>query len=237
MRTCWIGLMGLLALSVAHGETAEQGFFQAGVHATGYAFDITGRQRPDIDNAGLAGLQLGYRFTPRWALRGWYEGGGYELEDGPGEGDLRTARLSVQRHFPDLELLGFKPHVGVDAADLRVDPDSGSADNETLLGVAFGVERALNRRWNLELGGRQTHSLDEERRDGQLYLGLTRRFGAISTGPSSDLGGGAEQDGSGFQAKDSDGDGVPDPLDDCPATPAGTEVDGTGCAAGAEGDN
>lgn len=235
MRNCWIGLMGLLALSVAHADTGQDAFFRAGIHATGQAFDITGRHRPDIDNAALAGLHLDYRFTPRWALRGWYEAGGYQQEEGPGEGELRTARVSVQRHFPDIDLLGFSPHLGIDAADLQVEPDSGSADNETLLGVAFGVERSLNRRWNLELGGRQTHSLDEERRDGQLYLALTRRFGAIGGGPSSDLGGGAEEDGSGFKVKDSDGDGVANPMDDCPETPAGTEVDGTGCAAGTDG--
>ena len=233
MRKYWIGLMGLLSLGVAHAETGEDAFFQAGVHATGYAFDITGRQRPDSDNTGLAGLHLGYRFAPRWALRGWYETGGYEREDGPGEGDLRAVRLSVRRHFPDLELLGFKPHVSVDAADLRTDPDPGSADNETLLGVAFGMAYSPGRRWTLELGGRQTHSLDEKRRDGQLYIGLSRRFGTIGSGPSGDVGAGPSEDGPGFRVKDSDGDGVADPMDDCPGTPAGTEVDGTGCAAGA----
>lgn len=233
MERLLVALVCLFLLGGAHAKSGDDAFVQAGVHATEHAFDITGHKRPDIDNTTLAGLHLGYRFTSRWALRGWYETGGYELEQGLGEGDLRTARVSVQRHFPDVELLGFKPYVGLDAADLQVDPDSGSADNETLLGVAFGVEYALGRRWHLDLGGRQTHSLDEERRDGQLYLGLTRRFGTIGSGPSSDLGGGAREDGPGFKVKDSDGDGVADPMDDCPGTPAGTEVDGMGCAAGA----
>jgi OOP family OmpA-OmpF porin len=230
MQRVLAGLAGLLLVAGTRAEGLDEGFFRAGVQATGHAFDITGRQRPDIDNAALAGLQLSYRFTPRWALRGWYETGDYQQEERVGEGELRTARVSVQRHFPDLDLVGFSPHVGVDAADLRVDPGAGSADNETLLGVAFGLGYSLGRRWRLDLGGRQTHSLDAERRDGQLYLGLKRRLGALGSGPSPDLGGGADDDGPGFKVKDSDGDGVANPMDDCPGTPAGADVNGAGCA-------
>jgi len=237
MRKCWIGLLGLLTLGAARAETGPDAFFRAGVHATGQAFDITGRQQPERDGASLFGLHLGYSFTPRWALRGWYETGDYELEQQPGEGELRTARLSLERHFPDLVWLGFRPYVGVDAADLQVDPDAASSAHETLAGVAFGLENRLGRRWRLDLGGRQTHSFDRERRDGQLWLGLSRRFGRVGREPSGELGGGRKEDATGFKVKDSDGDGVADPMDDCPGTPAGTQVEGTGCAPGAEGNN
>ena len=239
MRGILIGAMLLLTAAGAVAESTEKvryGF--VGLHATQQFFDIYGDSgSPDIDDTLLPGLQLGYRLNSRWSVQGWYEQGGYELEDSPGEGDARTVLLEARRHFPSIRLAGFEPYVGVSAQDFEVEPDNGRADNETLGALGFGLQRGLGERWRLDVGGRETWSFDEERRDGQLYIGVNWLFGDVDTGDSGASG--KRDPGSdefAMKVKDSDGDGVADPLDDCPGTEAGAEVDDTGCAAPTDSD-
>lgn len=232
MRNFLMGAMILVTTASAAAESVEKvryGF--VGFHATEQFFDIYGQAgSPDIDDTLLPGLQLGYRFNERWSLQGWYEQGGYELEDGPGEGDARTVLLEARRHFPSARLGRFEPYIGISAQDFEVEPDNARANNETLGALGLGVQRGLGERWRLDLGAREAWSFDEERGDGQLYVGVNWLFGDRDTGDSGDTGAGESGDDFAMNVKDSDGDGVPDPLDDCPGTAPDAEVNKAGCA-------
>ena len=94
----------------------------------------------------------------------------------------------------------------------------GSSETEINLGA--GVFAELNRRLSVRADVRAVHATDEGGIEPFAFLGLTATLGKIAPPPPPD----------------SDGDGVVDPNDRCPNTPAGVAVDADGCPLDEDGD-
>jgi hypothetical protein len=115
------------------GDTLSEG-------TTGiFDYDVT------IDDASAYGLRLGYRFSPNWALEGYYGQsradlvtGGDELFDGEGkigEIDVTTAEIGVEGSFGSARLVPFLAG-GIGA--MRLDPDLSGASADTRFVGNFG---------------------------------------------------------------------------------------------------
>ena len=115
------------------GDTLTQG-------TTGiFDFDVT------IDDAPVYGLRLGYRFSPNWALEGYFGQGTADLVTGEdelfggrekiGEIDLTTAEIGVEGSFGNARLVPFLAG-GIGA--MRLEPDLAGASADTRFVGNFG---------------------------------------------------------------------------------------------------
>jgi hypothetical protein len=115
------------------GDTLSQG-------TTGiFDFDVT------IDDAPAYGLRLGYRFSPNWALEGYFGQMRADLVTGDdelfagqekiGEIDLTTAEVGVEGSFGSARLVPFLAG-GIGA--MRLDPDLSGASADTRFVGNFG---------------------------------------------------------------------------------------------------
>jgi outer membrane protein OmpA-like peptidoglycan-associated protein/outer membrane scaffolding protein for murein synthesis (MipA/OmpV family) len=129
----------------------------------------------------------------------------------------------------------MQTYFGVDAEDAarsglsRYDADSGIKD----VGVGVAWQYNFNRNWGMLALARYTQLLDDakdspvvddEGDESQIFGGviLNYRFGGKEPEPKPVM--------------DSDRDGVPDDLDQCPDTPYGVQVDAVGCPIDSDGD-
>lgn len=115
------------------GDTMSEG-------TTGiFDFDVT------IDDAPAYGLRLGYRFSPNWALEGYFGQMRADLVTGDdelfagqekiGEIDLTTAEVGVEGSFGSSRLVPFLAG-GIGA--MRLDPDLSGASADTRFVGNFG---------------------------------------------------------------------------------------------------
>ena len=91
---------------------------------------------------------------------------------------------------------------------------------DTQVNAGFAVFGRLDRRWAFRADLRAVHSADEGGLEPFALIGMTATLGELPP----------------LAAPDSDGDGVPDPDDRCPNTPAGIPVDAYGCPLDSDGD-
>lgn len=171
---------------------------------------------PDNDNPEPSGYldeghgfggEVGFRFTPEWAVR--LEVSKLNLDTDHGREMLIDTDDTGIRIGPDLMYFfdndaylfgGFK---SVDVAD-----DFSAA--------SFGIGKhwLMKNNWLIFSELAIHDSIESSYTDFGVKLGLAYTFGgATKSSP----------------VKDSDGDGVNDNRDQCPNTPAGTAVDGKGC--------
>ena len=236
-------ITALSATAIAeHKVPANYGYL--GLHLTEHFFDITDHGvNVDLDAGLLPGAQFGIRFKNQWSVQVWGEEG--DLGNATGGGDFTFTHyfISARHHYRDKEFLGFEPYTGAAIGHQEAE------DNEDTLGAfEFGLQRGLGKRFILDLGARPAYSFDNERWDGQIYAAVNFVIGADGSDANDTSGSAtevverataqAEQSAkdSADQVKaavaavvDSDGDGVADPLDNCPDTSAGAKVDESGC--------
>nr|MCU0258598.1 thrombospondin type 3 repeat-containing protein [Solirubrobacteraceae bacterium] len=174
---------------------------------------------PVRDNVYFGGM-LGYQLTPLWTVEGVL---GYT----PTREDLAPGRDVTFMHYGGdvlftpwatrwggpYALAGFS--WGTISGDGADDLDQG------LLNVGLGVRLWMTDAVGLRLEARNLRWMrDEADKETQNHVvlgaGLALAFGA--------------------KARDTDGDGVPDRKDNCPDTPRGALVDGSGCPLDADRD-
>lgn len=180
---------------------------------------------PDfVEQVTLPGLQLGYRFSPAWSVQASWERNNARREESGRKLDVNNAWASLRHHLPGDNALQLEPYVGVNLGELTFETPNDD-DDETMLGIEAGVQKRVQPHWVLDVGFRVPHSLDNERFDLQAWVGLNHAFGVGEKRRPPP----AMEEDSRPTLRDSDRDGVPDTLDDCPDTPAGTEVNDLGC--------
>jgi OOP family OmpA-OmpF porin len=164
------------------------------------------------DGKGLGG-ELGFRFDPKWAIR-------FELSrifldmqgaNRPGFGDDGVMFGADAMYFLDNDIAYF-------FGGLR---DQSVADSYRM--ISYGV----GKHWEVSNSVRVITEVAGYRDLGQGYneysakLGLAYIFGQTNTAPVR---------------KDTDNDGVYDAVDRCPNSPAGMQVDSTGCSVDMDND-
>ena len=129
------------------------------------------------------------------------------------------------------------PWIGIGASNLWFYPKDGNGNQ--LPNFRAGVYSHYMLTINGDLGVRfmisKSLSLNA---NGGIIIASKDHLDDISSGSNSDLLYTATIGISYYfgRARDSDGDGVPDYMDDCPNTPAGVKVDATGCPLDSDGD-
>lgn len=160
-----------------------------------------------LDDGRTIGGELGFRFDPKWGIR-------FELSrifldmqgpNRPGFGDDGTMLGADAMYFLDNDVAYF-------FGGLR---EQSIEDSYRMMSYGVG------KHWEVRENTRVITEITGYRDFGQGYneysakLGMAYIFGQSSAAPVR---------------KDTDGDGVYDAVDRCPNSPAGTQVDATGCS-------
>lgn len=181
---------------------------------------------------------------------------GAELSYLYGNPDINGASGDVDNSQYTLDGLYYTPEVGnwqpfLNAGVGHGTFDSGSADTkETQLNLGLGSRYHFNDKWSARLQAKLINSLDDERWDSLVTLGVSYAFGAENKSAPVSVIVRLDEDGdtildendqcqntsSGVYvddkgcALDRDSDGIPDYLDKCPDSPSFDNLDEHGCA-------
>lgn len=177
----------------------------------------------DLSETGTFGVGVEYRFAPRWAVEAVYSHADADRKYAPGESDFEELRLDGLYYLADAEA-AWNPYLALGAgeADFGSGPvfTAGTNHDETRVNIGGGIRYNITESVSLRGDLREFHGIDESTFDTQVSLGLSMAFGRVV--------GGNEQPAEPV-VMDSDNDGVQDSSDQCPATPAGAQVDSLGC--------
>ncbi|HLT92309.1 MAG TPA: OmpA family protein [Woeseiaceae bacterium] len=211
--TVWLALAGLCASGAVHADAQEgQSYF------TLMPSFVDDDKEAGLDD-GVSGGQIGigHAIDRHWNVEGFFM---FASPDGfPGQ-DESGVGVDLQLHFNRESR--FTPYVFLGAGYLAVERDDGRNRDGAMIGAGAGFLADIFGSSNIALRTEyRLRSYDlfggEDLRDHMFSLGLQFPFGRA-------------------EPPDSDGDGVADPNDRCPGTPAGTPVDGFGCERDSDGD-
>lgn len=219
-----IKLVNLLAVALCCAVIAPAHADDRPVGEKGQFFIAPGAvvyQGPDDDRIGYddhevgPGLILGYNLTDRFALELLLGRTESEFQNtwGSGEDDIDLRWLDVTYKLDASQ--GWQPFVlfGGGRSEYSFDgvrPDA--KDNQFNAGV--GLLRSLGDHFALRADLRGVTTTKDGGVTPMAFVGLTGFIGKTTPPPPP---------------PDSDGDGVPNDVDQCPTTPAGRTVDATGC--------
>src|SRR5690554_2883338 len=204
-------LLASLALIGPTDAREEAGGFYITPSLSYFFFD----QERNLDNDAAIGLGLGYEFNRQWAVRimgDWME---LDQDRGRQEVDGLWWHGDLLYHWNINDR--WRPYALVGIGDFRTDPEEGGHDRSTTYNLGVGIKKEVHDRVDVRMEALGLYGQDDSHWDGALQVGFNYLFG-VSSRP-------AEPE----PPRDSDGDGVYDPDDRCPNTPAGTEVDAQGC--------
>lgn len=212
------------ASPLSAGEPIPDNFFYAGGHASRYQLGPDARGDDFAEDPTLPGLQAGYRFPGAISLQGWWERNDARAEGRGPSVDLNLLMLSLRGHL-DRQVLGVEPYAGFGAGELEFIVGNEEND-ESFMSLEFGIQSRVRPHWILDLGIRAPYSTDNERWDTEYYLAINHAFGVATPAVDEEE---PELIAPQPTLRDSDRDGVPDTVDECPGTPRGSRVDNTGC--------
>jgi len=171
------------------------------------------------DDETFFSIGAGYRWNNPWQLELVYLAG--DTETNAGDFDFEQWRIDSLYHIETEN--NFTPYWLIGAGENTFEEFSADRD-ESFVNYGLGFKYAFNEAVSLRSDVRGITSLDEEKTDVALTLGLQFLFGGSSApAPAPAI-------------LDADNDGVVDSLDNCVSTPAGVEVDTNGCALDSDND-
>jgi OOP family OmpA-OmpF porin len=221
-------LSGVLCLSVAQAETEfeRKWYLGLGVGISNLDPDVGGTPYHVDDKRDLGGkLFLGYDINERFSLEGYYSHLGKAKIAPSGSVKYADFGFSGLYYFykQDFPHVGWEGFGRLGLGRMRNDSNLNYTrvnDSHVMLGagVEYGFENGFAVRADVDF-------YDEDAR--LLAINLLKRFGGskqqkIIIAPAT--------------MHDSDRDGVVDSRDRCPATPADTSVDDSGCERDSDGD-
>jgi OOP family OmpA-OmpF porin len=225
-----------LAQQRTYSEGDDQSIDKWYVAPTLYGTWLSDRKRADDDWS--YGLAVGKHFGERFAAElGWVHG---NFDGAPGTGNLKLDAYSLDGLMHFYRSSKIQPYLT--AGLVRID---GSRNSSAQTGEGWGGQAGLGLRTNLYTNPARTSvvTLRGEIKNRWLFdgsngsdkqsdllagIGLQFNFGPalpVAVAPIAT----AEEPAPVAAPADSDGDGVADPDDRCPNTPAGAKVDANGC--------
>ncbi|HSG89555.1 MAG TPA: OmpA family protein [Pseudomonadales bacterium] len=205
---CTAVLCGLLASNAAVAAPATE-VYKDQIYVAPSILFFGDNDELNVNSFVAPQISIGGQFTDRLAL---------ELVYGAGDSDIDNGGPSVDADFYRLDGIwslmageNWKPYVAAGVGRFYLEPETGNRFKDTQLNLGLGVMRNITERLSLRGDVRAYYLTDEQENTPGMSLGLKYVF--------------AGQVGE----RDSDGDGVSDPTDQCPGTPAGTRVDMNGC--------
>jgi OOP family OmpA-OmpF porin len=161
-----------------------------------------------FDHGKAYGAELGFRFDKSWAAR-------FEL-----------SRIDVDNHsWVDGSVADDGTNLGADLMYFLQDDaayvfgglrEQSLTDTYRSASLGIGKHWVADENWRIITEAATYYDFGQGYNEWSLKLGLAYIFGQAPSAPAA--------------RPDSDGDGVYDAVDRCPATPAGTRVDATGCS-------
>lgn len=219
------GILGFLPAEASRGEKGE---VELGIYA-GYAMpddyaSQAGARNPADDL--LVGARIGGFVSSRWGVEFSTQRFSSETRFAPSAAmtdvdfDIDSIRFNLLHNFRPGQR--FRPFVTVGIGRDNVSAPTDIETDSVSFNAGGGLRWYLSERFGIRLDGRyMTHEVREtpiaSQGNVEGTLGVLWSFGG--QGPT-----------------DSDGDGVRDRRDDCPATPRGAVVDAAGCPIDSDGD-
>ena len=171
------------------------------------------------DDETFFSIGAGYRWNNPWQLELVYLAG--DTETNAGDFDFEQWRIDGLYHIETEN--NFTPYWLIGAGENTFEELSADRD-ESFVNYGLGFKYAFNETVSLRSDVRGITSLDEEKTDVALTLGLQFLFGGSSAPVAAPV------------MLDADNDGVADSMDSCVSTPVGVEVDANGCALDSDND-
>lgn len=231
-----------LIFGLATNVLAQDNEWELNLHAGAFQRDLGFDDDDDTDTDVLVGLRLmrhipsGFGFGGNfdWVFADQFElGPGFEDEDV--NINIYLYSFEVDYTFPTEGPVKFFVGAGVGGATTHFDDLPGAADfldetdTDLLVPLAAGLkflDDGTDPRWGFRVDARDNIIWVDEFDPVEEDLDKTAENNwELSAGLSFFFGGGPRYE----PPADSDGDGVPDDVDQCPNTPLGTRVDATGC--------
>ncbi|MFO8142376.1 MAG: OmpA family protein [Marinobacter sp.] len=185
----------------------------------------------DLSETGTFGVGVEYRFLPRWSVEALYSRADADRKYENGSSDFQELRVDGTYYFagPDAT---WNPYVSLGAghAEFGVGDNlginsAGTDHEETRVNAGVGFRYNVSDGISIRGDLREFHGIDESTFDTMASLGLSWAFTRTVSSPKP----AAPAPVPAPTPVDSDSDGVPDNRDQCPNTPAGVQVDTSGC--------
>lgn len=215
-------VFALLVSTSGFAQNAKGGFEFSPYVGLRFSDDY-GTVNPDY--APVAGLRLGFFFTNSFSTEFSVQRAFAEADNvAPFNGEnvnFDAVRMNFLVHF--LNDFKVRPFITIGAGWERVDSDNINSQHDLGLNGGAGFRFFAGQSGGLRLEGRYvTANVDiagteEWQHNYEAYLGLFFLLGNKKDEKVKE------------EITDTDGDGVPDTLDECPNTPRGTAVDAKGC--------
>ncbi len=208
--------------------------------------NIYGAPNPDLEDKEGFGLSLGYRFTPAIGLEAHFARTETQDDFTGATTDFRSDRLSLDGYYTFNADGKFSPYVLIGAGQGRLKPDGLDSNVDTIVNAGLGAFYRFNDKVALRAEAREVFNSDEDLNDAVAMLGLEFSPGTAAAvadepepQPEPEQAPVEEQAAAPVEQApvDTDGDGVTDDADKCPATPAGVQVDANGCPLNDDGDD
>lgn len=237
---------GLSSVSFADTLEMPDTYYYVGGNVGQYYSDFNSH----ANNAGLTdttlpGAQIGWRYNPNVSIQASWQRNEYSWENTANDGYMNVLLISSRFHFNGTSWAGFEPYLGLASGDMRMTPKGGDDQHQFLIGPELGAQTMLLPYLSLDVGARPLFRMQKpfsgDRRtmgwDGEIYAGLNFIFGAKGSQRQEPV---QEAAAAPVAAPvvigDADADGVPDSMDQCAGTAAGTQVDAKGCALDSDAD-
>jgi OOP family OmpA-OmpF porin len=233
----------LLAGSVTANAATPTGFYAG--PTVGYFF-FDDETNNNAEDGVYYGLGLGYQISKNFAIELNYSKLGSEVINPKNVNpfkDVDDVTRTVGENL-DLELFRvdgifnldlnspWSPYLALGYARFEQDPQFRSKDGSTdddMINAGLGIRRALTPAISLRADARAFYNFDNEDVDYAANLGVFYVFGAKAPAPIIVPGPVEPPAAADPCALDDDGDGVNNCDDKCSDTPAGSEVETTGC--------
>jgi len=187
--------------------------------AGGYFFE----GNEGLKDSYLIGIRAGYHFTQQIGIEGFFNYVPAEVKDVFGDNDLDLFGYGVEGLYHFMPDRKWVPFVAIGLGGNHYDGPSGVGKTDKFsVDYGAGLKYFITDRMALRADVRHVIPFDDRYNNLLVALGVHYAFGGVQKTSSVET--------PPTPAGDSDHDGIPDPLDRCPDTPAGWAVDKNGCS-------